>query len=504
MDAQAILASLPNISSLPPDEQREILSIMDRIDELDAQEESRVNFIKFVEQMWPAFIMGDHHEIMAEKFERIVEGELTRLVINMPPRHTKSEFASFLLPAWFLGNYPDKKVIQTAHTAELAVGFGRKVRNLVSSDEFKKVFPGVSLAADSKAAGRWNTNHGGEYFAIGVGGAVTGKGADLFIIDDPHSEQEAQMGDPSVFDRVYEWYTWGPRQRLQPGGSICMVMTRWSERDLTGQLIRAMEEREGSDEWDVVEFPAILPDGEPTWPEFWSLKELEQIKAAIPAAKWSAQYQQDPTSDESAIIKREWWQWWDKPEPPPCEFIIQSWDTAFLKTQRADYSACTTWGVFYDEGANRETEQAKVILLNAFQARLEFPELKERAYEEYQYWKPDACIVESKAAGTPLIFELRRMGILVSEYSPSRGNDKVARVNSVSDLFSSGIVWAPRTRYAEEVVEQFAGFPGAAAHDDLVDSSTQALIRFRQGGFLSLRTDEVDTYTPRASFSPYG
>ena len=268
MDAQAILASLPNISSLPPDEQREILSIMDRIDELDAQEESRVNFIKFVEQMWPAFIMGDHHEIMAEKFERIVEGELTRLVINMPPRHTKSEFASFLLPAWFLGNYPDKKVIQTAHTAELAVGFGRKVRNLVSSDEFKKVFPGVSLAADSKAAGRWNTNHGGEYFAIGVGGAVTGKGADLFIIDDPHSEQEAQMGDPSVFDRVYEWYTSGPRQRLQPGGSICMVMTRWSERDLTGQLIRAMEEREGSDEWDVVEFPAILPDGEPTWPEF--------------------------------------------------------------------------------------------------------------------------------------------------------------------------------------------------------------------------------------------
>ncbi len=268
MDAQAILASLPNISSLPHDEQKEILSILDRIDELDAQEESRLRFMTFVEQMWPAFISGDHHEIMAEKFEALISGDLKRLIVNMPPRHTKSEFASYLLPAWFLGNFPDKKVIQTAHTAELSVGFGRKVRNLVSSDEFQTVFPGVSLAADSKAAGRWNTNHGGEYFAIGVGGAVTGKGADLFIIDDPHSEQEAQMGDPSVFDRVYEWYTSGPRQRLQPGGSICMVMTRWSERDLTGQLMRAMDERHGADEWDVVEFPAILPDGEPTWPEF--------------------------------------------------------------------------------------------------------------------------------------------------------------------------------------------------------------------------------------------
>ena len=504
MNSQDVLSALPNLSLLPPEEQKEILSILDRIDALDAQEETRRSFISFVYEMWPAFIMGAHHATMAEKFESILKGDLKRLIVNMPPRHTKSEFASYLLPAWFLGNFPDKKVIQTAHTAELSVGFGRKVRNLVDSDEFRKVFPGVSLAPDSKAAGRWNTNHGGEYFAIGVGGAVTGKGADLFIIDDPHSEQEAQLGDASVFDRVYEWYTSGPRQRLQPGAAICMVMTRWSERDLTGQLIRSMQERDGADQWDVVEFPALLPSGDPVWPEFWSKKELDQIKATIPAAKWSAQYQQDPTSDESAIIKREWWNWWEKPEPPPCDFVIQSWDTAFLKTQRADYSACTTWGVFYEEGADRERDQPKVILLNAFQARLEFPELKQRAYEEYKYWKPDACIVESKAAGTPLIFELRRMGVLVSEYSPSRGNDKVARVNSVSDLFSSGVVWAPRTRFSEEVIEQFAGFPGAAAHDDLVDSSTQALIRFRQGGFISLRSDEKESYARKPPFSPYG
>ena len=495
---------IPKLNQMPPDELRDVLDILDRLDDLRSRKKSRDDYLDFVKLVWPAFIQGSHHKIMAEAFERIVKGDLKRLIINMPPRHTKSEFASYILPAWFLGKYPDKKVIQTAHTAELSVGFGRKVRNLVGSDEFQKVFPGVSLRSDSKAAGRWNTNHGGEYFAIGVGGAVTGKGADLFIIDDPHSEQEAQLGDASVFDRVYEWYTSGPRQRLQPGGAICLVMTRWSMRDLTGQLIQAMAERTGSDEWEVIEFPAILPDtGHSLWPEFWSLEELEKIRAAIPSAKWSAQYQQDPTADEAAIIKRSWWRTWEQVDPPPCEFIIQSWDTAFLKTQRADYSACTTWGVFNNESGAAGETQTNIILLNAFQRRMEFPELKKRAYEEYHEWQPDAFIVEAKAAGSPLIFELRAMGIPVSEYTPSRGNDKVARVNAVADLFSSGIVWAPRRRFAEEVIEQFAGFPGAAAHDDLVDSSTQALIRFRQGGFLPLKSDDDDDFEPRQAVSYY-
>ena len=494
---------LPQLNQLPNDELREALDILDRLEEIRSREKSRNNFLEFVETVWPAFILGSHHKIMAEAFERIVKGDLKRLIINMPPRHTKSEFASYILPSWFLGRYPDKKVIQTAHTAELSVGFGRKVRNLVGSDEFQKVFPGVSLRSDSKAAGRWNTNHGGEYFAIGVGGAVTGKGADLFIIDDPHSEQDAQLGDISVFDRVYEWYTSGPRQRLQPGGAICLVMTRWSQRDLTGHLIQAMRDREGSDEWEVIEFPAILDSGRSTWPEFWPKEELEKIRAAIPAAKWSAQYQQDPTADSSAIVKRDWWRTWEQEDPPPCEFVIQSWDTAFLKTQRADYSACTTWGVFTHEGGAAGELTTNIILLNAFQKRMEFPELKKRAYEEYQQWHPDAFIVEAKAAGSPLIFELRAMGIPVSEYSPSRGNDKVARVNAVADMFSSGIVWVPRKRFAEEVIEQFAGFPGAAAHDDLVDSSTQALIRFRQGGFLPLKSDEDDEYVPREAVAYY-
>lgn len=404
--------------------------------------------------------------------------------------NTKSEFASYLFPAWFLGQYPHKKVIQTAHTAELAVGFGRKVRNLIDGDDFQKVFSGISLSSDSKAAGRWNTNKGGDYFAIGVGGAVTGKGADVLVIDDPHSEQEAQMGEynPEVYDKVYEWYTSGPRQRLQPGGAIIIVMTRWSKRDLSGQIIKKSAERRGSNEWEVIEFPAIMPSGSPLWPEFWSIDELEAIKAEIPVSKWNAQYMQDPTSEEGALLKRDWWNEWPHDRPPNVEAIIQSWDTAFLKTQRSDYSACTTWGIFHQE--NEEGVMVpNLILLDAFKDKMEFPELKRVAHQKYWEYEPDQLVVEKKASGAPLIAELRMMGIPVTEFTPVRGNDKIARANAVTDLFASGIVWAPPTRWAEEVIEECASFP-AGEHDDYVDSVTQALIRFRQGGWLRTTMDE--------------
>ena len=483
IDIQSIKSKL---DQLPDSEKMEILGLLDELETAKTKELSHDDFLGFVKHVWPAFIEGDHHRVMADAFNKIAKGELKRLIINMPPRHTKSEFASHLFPAWYLGKYPDRKVIQTAHTAELAVGFGRKVRNLVGSDDYQGVFEDVSLASDSKAAGRWSTNKNGEYFAIGVGGAVTGKGADILIIDDPHSEQEAALNDPSIYDKTYEWYTSGPRQRLQPGGSICVVMTRWSKKDLTGQILKSSVQRGGSDEWEVIELPAILPSGKPLWPGFWPIDQLEALKSELPVPKWSAQYQQDPTSEEGALIKREWWKEWDQKSPPRCEFVIQSWDTAFLAKETADYSACTTWGVFYDEDGN-----SNIILLDALQERLEFPDLKARAFDMYKEFEPDAFIVEAKASGSPLIFELRRMGIPVNEYTPSRGRDKVARVNAVSDLFSSGLVWAPKTRWADEVIEQFAAFP-AGDHDDLVDSGTHAFLRFRQGGFISIESDEKE------------
>jgi len=466
------------------DERRKIRALL----EMDKVERCHESFIFFVSQMWDGFISGKHHQIMADAFERVAKGELKRLIINMPPRHTKSEFASYLLPAWFLGIHPGKKIIQTAHTAELAVGFGRKVRNLVQSPQYEKVFE-TKLSSDSKAAGRWNTNEGGDYFAIGVGGAVTGKGADLLIIDDPHSEQEAKQNNPAVYDGVYEWYTSGPRQRLQPGGAIIIVMTRWAKRDLTGQILKNSE-KDGVDGWEVIEFPAILPSGTPLWPAFWKKEELEAIKAEIPTSKWNAQYQQNPTSEEGAIIKREYWKIWPEDRPPQCDFIIQSWDTAFEKNNRADYSALTIWGVFQhpDELGNYKSN---IIVLDSFKARMEFPELKATALEYYKDWKPDLVLIEKKAAGAPLIYELKAIGVPIQEYTPSKGNDKIARVNAVAPLFESGMVWCPDTRWADELMEECASFPNGD-HDDLVDSTSQALLRFRHGGLVTMPNDEPD------------
>jgi predicted phage terminase large subunit-like protein len=486
------LKDIPQIlHKLPPAEQQLLLAELEKLEELKGKQLAETKFIKFVEKVWPTFIAGRHHAKMADAFERVAKGELKRLIVNMPPRHTKSEFASYLLPAWFLGKYPHKKVIQCSHTAELAVGFGRKVRNLVDSEAYHKIFDGLQLSSDSKAAGRWNTSKGGDYFAIGVGGAVTGKGADLLIIDDPHSEQEAALAEvnPDIYDKTYEWYTSGPRQRLQPGGAIIVVMTRWSKRDLTGEILKAAAQREG-DEWEVIEFPAILPSGNPLWPEFWSMEELGALRNELPNSKWMAQYQQNPTSESAAIVKREWWQEWEKESPPYCDFILQSWDTAFEKTQRADYSACTTWGVFYTPDDAGIT-QANIILLNAFRDRMEFPELKRVAVDEYKEWEPDSVIIEKKASGAPLIYEMRAMGIPVQEFTPTRGNDKISRLNAVSDLFASGRVWAPATRWAEEVIDEVAEFP-AGAHDDYVDSVSMAMHRFRRGGYVGTALDEPE------------
>lgn len=479
------LASL--ISKLPEHEQQKLLSQMSAYKEAVEREKAQADFMSFVKMMWPSFIHGRHHALMAKELEAIANGSNKRLIVALPPRHTKSQFASYLFPAWYLGKYPDRKIIQASNTAELAVGFGRNVRNLVNSDIYKKVFPSVDLRSDSKAAGRWSTNHEGEYFAVGVGGTMTGKGADCLIIDDPHSETEAKLaqGDPTVFDGVYEWYTSGPRQRLQPNGSIIIVATRWSDKDLTGKVLRNSRHE---DEWKVIELPAILPSGVPLWPEFWSLEELTALREELPPYKWNAQYQQTPTGEAGAIVKREWWRRWDRDRPPACEFIIQSWDTAFTKNERSDYSACTTWGVF---NLNDDPNDVNIMLLDAFKDKWEFPELKQQAFASWKEWQPDAFVVEAKAAGAPLIFELRRMGIPVSEYTPSRGNDKFVRLNSITDLLASGKVWAPDTRWADEVIEEMARFPNAE-HDDLLDSAVQALIRFRQGGFLRLESDEQD------------
>ena len=451
--------------------------------ELDTATKAKENFLDFVRAVWPEFISGYHHKKIAEKFQQLKDKKLKRLIVNMPPRHTKSEFASYLLPAWIMGHAPKTKIIQATHTGELAFRFGRKVRNLMDHEDYKRVFTNVELSQDSKAAGRWETNHGGEYFATGVGGAITGRGADLLIIDDPHSEQDALS--ETAFDNAYEWYTSGPRQRLQPGGIIVIVMTRWSTKDLTGRLVGAQKEIK-ADQWEIIEFPAIFPNsGNPIWPEYWKKDELLSVKASLNEQKWQAQWQQSPTSEEGSIIKREWWQKWESKTPPNnIQHIIQSYDTAYSKKETADYSAITTWGVFTSEADGK----VYLILLDAVKGRWEFPELKRKALAKYKQYEPETIIIEAKASGLPLTHELRQVGIPVTNFTPSKGNDKHVRVNAVAPVFEAGQVWVPDERWAQEVIEECAAFP-FGDNDDYVDSTTQAVLRFRQGNFVTLPDD---------------
>jgi|TARA_R110000850_G_scaffold46347_1_gene116599 predicted phage terminase large subunit-like protein len=475
---------------------REVLALEEQQKKLIIRGVAQKDFMVFVKYVYENFIEGTHHKKISTLFEKLSVTPGSRIIVNMPPRHTKSEFASYLLPAWLIGKNPKLKIIQTTHTAELAVRFGRKVRNLMELQIYKDIFPDVELRIDSKAAGRWETAQGGEYYAAGVGGAITGRGADLLIIDDPHSEQDALS--ETAMENAYEWYTSGPRQRLQPGGSIVVVMTRWSLKDLTGKLLKAQGSDVMSDQWDIVEFPAILPSDKVLWPEFWKKEELLKVKASLSLSKWNAQWQQNPVAEEGAIIKKEWWNKWEKKEIPPVSYIMQSYDTAFSKKETADYSAITTWGVF----SPKEGDPESIILMDAQRGRWDFPELKAKALQEYNYWEPDMVIVEAKATGTPLTDELRATGIPVINYTPSRGRDKHTRMHMVAPIFESGKVWAPDRRFAEEVIDECAAFPHGD-HDDYCDSMTMALIRYRKGGFVRLDSDEEEDDITVASSRQY-
>jgi predicted phage terminase large subunit-like protein len=291
----------------------------------------------------------------------------------------------------------------------------------------------------------------------------------------------------AALERAYEWYTSGPRQRLQPGGKIVCVMTRWNTKDLTGMLMQAQKEAK-ADKWELIEFPAIMPSGKPVWPEYWKLDELQAVKASLSLGKWNAQWMQNPTSEEGAIIKREWWKKWEHDFMPKLEHIIQSYDTAFMKKETADYSAITTWGVF----RKNEDSPPNLILVDAIKGRYEFPELRRKAKEQYDYWQPETVLIEAKASGLPLTYELRNMGIPVINFTPSKGNDKHTRVNAVAPLFESGTIWAPTQKeFAQEVMEECAAFP-YGDNDDLVDSMTQAVMRFRQGGLIPHPEDYRD------------
>lgn len=496
-EAAALQRALP---TLAPKEKAELLQLLEEKERRHAISSARKSVLGFAKYIYPGFKEGAHHRKLAEIFEDIVAGKKHRVIINIAPRMGKSEFSSYLFPAYFLGRAPHKKIIMGTHTASLSEDYGRRIKNLISTPEYTEIFEATAVADDQKAAGKWSTTEHGQYYAVGVGGALAGRGADLFVIDDPHSEQDIKAGTKTPFEAAWSWFQTGPLQRLMPGGAIIVIMTRWSNIDLTGQLLKHQAMNPDADKWELVELPALLyentPEEKSLWPEQWPLDQLQAKRAGMDPRYWQAQYMQHPTSDVAATIKRDMWRIWEAERPPKCEYIIQAWDTAHETKTSADYSACTVWGVWFNED---DDDNAHIILLDAIKGRWGFPELKKRALEYYKEWEPDTCLVEKKAAGAPLIQELRAMGLAVSEFSPSRGRvgtstDKIARINAVADMFASGRVWAPDTRWAREVIEEVAAFP-AGEHDDYVDTCSLALQRLRSGGFIRLASDEPDEVT---------
>ena len=494
---QTLIARVPE---LPMQEKVELLEQLEAYDVKNARRRAREDFLVFCHRVYPGFKEGPHHRHLKPllhdmvrsdwKDDETVPPHALRLTVSMPPRFGKSESIAYLYVAWYFGHNPGHQVMMVTHTEDLSASFGRKVRDLIDTMEYQAIFEGsVQVSKDKAASGNWTTVQKGVYLALGVGTSAAGKGADLLVADDLVSEQAVLYGNPeTAFDNAWTYMQVGPLQRLMPSGRIVMIGTRWGKRDPIGRALKWAEESPLSLQWHEVRFPAII-NGKSLWPEQWPLNELLAKKAGMLPQFWSAQYMQTPTSEEGALIKREDWRIWTSETPPEVDFVLQTWDTAHEKATKNDYSACQTWGVWYNE----ETERNELILLNGFHKRMEFPELKKRAKAEYDEWEPEELIIEKKAAGAPLIQELRTMDIAVTAVSPSRGargmsNDKYARVNAIASIFRDGCVWAPDTRWAREIIELCAEFPNGE-FDDPVDCVEMAVSRYRRGGFLRLSSD---------------
>jgi len=485
LNTSEIKALLAKLDKMPAAEKQALLEGLDALEHKKRVRECRDSFLAFCRRVYPDWKEGPHHRFLAPILHKTRDGQEKRLTVSMPPRFGKSETIAYLFVAWYLGHHPNHHIMMVTHTAALSADFGRKVRNLIDSEAYQEIFPDTKVSKDKSAADSWTTTKEGKYLGLGIGGNVAGHGAHLLIADDLVSEQAVLSNPDHAFDVAWNYMQVGPLQRLMPGGRIVMIGTRWGKRDPIGRALKWAEDNPDADPWHEIRFPAILPSGRSLWPEQWPVEQLLAKKAGMQPHYWAAQYMQEPTSEEGALLKREYWRIWPHDDPPPVEYVLQVWDTAHDTKSMNDYSACTTWGVWYNE---EDGNSPHLILLDAFKDRMMFPELKETAFKHWKEWDPDAFIVEKKAAGSPLIQELRRMGIPVQEFTPSRGNDKIARMNAVSDLFASGKVWAPDTRWAREVIEEIAAFP-VCDHDDFVDTTTQALLRYRQGGFISLPSD---------------
>tara|TARA_R110000822_G_scaffold12986_7_gene46725 strand:- start:3080 stop:4783 length:1704 start_codon:yes stop_codon:yes gene_type:complete len=458
-------------------------------------QQSNNDFLTFVRKeapkLVPDFKMGRHIQVLCHKLQQVVDGKCNRLMVFLPPRSSKSVICSKLFPAWYIGRNPSHEIMSVSHSDQLASDFGRSVRDIVNSEDFDKMFNGVKLRSDVKAAGKWKTNKNGSYYAAGVRSQIAGRGAHVALLDDVMSEEDAISETGRRY--IKEWYPSGLRTRVMPNGAIIIINTRYHFDDICGWLLKQQEEVDMINQWDVIRIPAWLdedaaelldlPVGSSYFPE-WKPNEVleideQEIKASNGTRYWNALYMQDPQPDEGGIIKKKWFKTWDYEDPPSCDFVIQTYDTAFSTKSTADNSVIQTWGIFTTMDTNAmgyEEPTGNLILLSNVYGKYEYPELRRLAQEMYTDYKPDVCVVEKKASGQSLIQDMRRSRIPLLEYMPDR--DKVSRVYAASPYLEAGKVWIPDTEWADALFNESIQFPNAA-HDDMVDCMTMAIIYMR-------------------------
>ena len=480
---------------------------------------ARSDFYTYVRLMAPVilpegFIDGKHIKLMSEELQ-IVERRTARsaklrspqdtspvvlgkrLQIFLPPGSMKSKILN-LFVTWALGRHPMWNIMHIGHSTQFAEdNMGRQIRDVMNSPEYAEIFPGALIKKDVKAAGRWETTKGGKYYATGVGTRIAGRRAHISIVDDAVSEQTAYSSVERP--KINEWYGRGLRTRVLPGGSEIIVNTRWHVDDLSGYLLKADESSKMP--WKVIAIPAILdsysagllglPVGHSYWPEFWTDAMLleKRTDKAFSEAAWNALYMQNPVPEEGNIFKENLFQFWSDNDPPALDYIVVSVDTAFSTREKADFSAYTVWGVFKDveeDLAGQELLVSNMILLEAEEGRWEFPELCLKMREINDVYQPDTFVVEKKASGQSLIQEMRRRNFPVTEYIPDK--DKISRAHACTPFMEAKRIWVPAVRldddttrprsFAEDLIHQAIQFP-FAAHDDLTDTFTQAILWMR-------------------------